>query len=511
TWREYDLAGNLDYQERDSASGGSVVGWTGTVLYHDGLNRLTEKVDRDNAVTTYTYDSMGDLTNRTMPGGLQWQGTYNNAGEILQDRVVGSGGAGQRTNTYAYYSSGSPFAGLLATKTDARGVSCAYSYDDWLRTTNMACSGTAAEQDLTTSWQYEPRGYVTSITEQFASTNTGPATSVQRSYDPYGQLASESVSAGAFSYSLGQNFDTAGRRTVLGTPGGAYTFGWQADGSLIAASDPTGGGAYYYDTAGLLTNRIVGNRTTTISARTGEGLPTSIVTSIGGVNQLIESCAWFGDGLLYSHTLYRPDFTDSRIYSYASLSRRLIQEQLNINGTTTWTNNLAYDDGVAAGPGALTQMGQSTGTSNTWGGTVDAFSRVGTETNNTFQYPAYGHVNGQSTLSAWLDGQPTSITGVGTNAMQWRAMMEMTPGAHQLKVAALHPSGFFTAWATNYFTNNIAYETTGDSFDNAGNITQRVWRNPDGTTNRTQTLSWDARGRLYKVSERDKANSGYDW
>ncbi len=33
-------------------------------------------------VTTYAYDPMSDLTNRTMPGGLQWQATYNSAGQI---------------------------------------------------------------------------------------------------------------------------------------------------------------------------------------------------------------------------------------------------------------------------------------------------------------------------------------------------------------------------------------------------------------------------------------------
>ena len=95
--------------------------------------------------------------------------------------------------------------------------------------------------------------------------------------------------------------------------------------------------------------------------------------------------------------------------------------------------------------------------------------------------------------------------------MQWRAMMELAPGTHQLSVSALHPSGLFTAWTTNSFTNNLAYQTTVDTFDGAGNITQRVWKNPNGTTSRTQTLSWDARGRLHQVSERDSGNSGYDW
>ena len=139
---------------------------------------------------------MGDLTNRTMPGSLQWQATYNNAGQMLQERNYG-GSTGTRTNTYAYFASGSPFAGLLQTKTDGRGVTCTNAYDDWLRVTTNAYGGSLPEQNLTTTWQYEPRGFVTNITEQFASTNTGPATSIRRVFDPYGQLASESVNGGS--------------------------------------------------------------------------------------------------------------------------------------------------------------------------------------------------------------------------------------------------------------------------------------------------------------------------
>jgi RHS repeat-associated protein len=256
----------------------------------------------------------------------------------------------------------------------------------------------------------------------------------------------------------------------------------------------------------------VGNRYTSIGSRDGEGRPLSITNLVNAVSALTETLTWSGDGLLATHTLARADFTDPHVYTYANLSRRLVQEQLNLNGSTAWTNTMVYDKGVSGGPGVLTQMGQANSASNEWNSVSDAFSRVTSETNSTFQYPAYGHVNGQSILlSAWLDNQPVSIAAVGTNAMQWRAMMDLAPGAHQLKVSALHPSGVFTAWTTNLFTNSLAYQATADSFDGAGNITNRVWKNPSGTVERTQTLSWDARGRLHQVIERDANNSGYNW
>ncbi|HEX3627107.1 MAG TPA: choice-of-anchor Q domain-containing protein [Verrucomicrobiae bacterium] len=511
TFNQFDLAENLVAQQHDSLTNGVVTQWTTNDYSYDGLNRVTAQVDRDGALTTYAYDHLGDVTNRTMPGGLQWQATYSNAGQMTHEQTFASG-TPTRATSYTYYSSGTSSAGLLDNKTDGRGVSCTYTYDDWLRQAAMTYSGSLPEQNLTTTWHYEPRGFVTNITEQFGSTNTGPNTSIVRSYDPYGQLSSESVSGGSFGYGASQTFDGAGRRTMLGIGGVDYSFAWQADNALIYASDPTGSGSYSYNTAGLLTDRLVGNRYTTIISRDGEGRPLSIDTTVNMLSELNETIAWTGDGLLAAHTLERGDFTDSRSYAYASMSRRLTQEQLNLNTSTTYTNSFTYDEGVAGGLGVLTQMGQANGSADLWKGGVDAFSRVATETNNTFQYPAYGHVNGQSTLlSAWLDNQPISISTVGTNAMQWRAMMELAPGVHQLKVSAAHPSGFYTAWATNSFTNNIAYQATVDSYDAAGEITNRVWRSPNGTIDRTQALSWDARGRLHSVTERDANNSGYNW
>src|SRR5206468_1622590 len=45
----------------------------------------------------------------------------------------------------------------------------------------------------------------------------------------------------------------------------------------------------------------------------------------------------------------------------------------------------------------------------------------------------------------------------------------------------------------------------------AGNVTNRVWKRADGQVVRTQNLTWDAFGRLVKVSERDASNNGFDF
>jgi RHS repeat-associated protein len=175
----------------------------------------------------------------------------------------------------------------------------------------------------------------------------------------------------------------------------------------------------------------------------------------------------------------------------------------------------AYNNGMAAGPGILTQMGDANPNLGDWTGGVSPFSRVNTETNTCTGYSAYGEVNGESTLEAWLDGQPLSVT---TNSsydplypIRWAAQMQLTPGAHQLKVAALHPSGFYTAWATNSFTNNVAHETTAIYRDYNGNIEQRIWTDTNGAQLHLQDLAWDTKNRLTDVTDVDGSYNGFYW
>src|SRR5207302_10783372 len=49
------------------------------------------------------------------------------------------------------------------------------------------------------------------------------------------------------------------------------------------------------------------------------------------------------------------------------------------------------------------------------------------------------------------------------------------------------------------------------TYDGNGNVTQRVWVNSLGQTNRTQTLTWDAFDRLLAVTDRDALTNGFNW
>lgn len=506
-WQEFDAAGNRVASQRSSRTNSQLTVWTTNGWTYDGLNRVKTATVRDGATTTFSYDNAGNLTNRVMPGGLNWRATYNSASQPLKEFDIGTGNLASRTNTYSYYASNSIYAGLLQTLVDGRLVTRTDTYDDWLRATTNTYTGASNYHNLTTITRYDARGLATNISESFASTNTGTSVAIRRSYNAYRQLISEQFyTNNVLASSAQQAWDSAGRRFGLGYPGFAYNFAWRADGLLSAGLGLTGGGSYSYTDAGLLNTRSIGSRVMSFDSRDGTGRPLSIATTLEGNNTLLESFSWTGDGLPASHTLERPDYTDSREFTYANWSRRLIDERLNLSSSKRWTNSFVYDKGQAGGPGVLTSAGAANTNLAQWTGSADAFGRAASSTNNTSSRVAYGRVNGPATISVLLDDRPMPVTVLGTGNTNWtngwRATLEMTPGAHELKATAKHPSGQFTTNASVWFTNSVGKLTETNTFDLAGNVTQRIWRNASGTTNRLQTFTWDGRGRLFKVSDR---------
>ena len=517
TLNQYDLAGNLIHEEHDSS--GTPTVWTKADCTFDGLNRIVSKSDRDGALTTFAYDAANDPTSRLMPGGLLWSATYNNAGQELQD-WVSANGYGTQSNSYSYYPSGAAAVGLEQTKTDGAGVISTFLYDDWLRLTNA----TRQQPDiapLVTSWGYDARGLATNITEENHTWTYDPGPIVvARSFDAYAQMTSESVMVGGATFSSAtQGWDVAGRRTLLSlssqVAGMSYGNSWRADGLLGAVSTPVGGASYGYSDGGLLDSRAVGNRVMTVNSRDGTGRPLTTSTTVNAQQNLAETLTWTGDGLLATHTLARTDFTDQRSYSYASLSRRLTTEQMNLDATHYWTNDFVYDSGIGAGLGLLTYAGAPSSTAAAWNGNISPLCRINRETNTVWRETAYGRLNGAATVSAFLDGHPLPVS-ISTTmdyswTNRWCATMELTPGTHQLTVSALHPSGFFTTNATAWFTNNVGQQTDQIYRDGAGQITQRSYTSANGTGNHTQVLGWDFKGRLCNVVDCDAQGKGFCW
>jgi YD repeat-containing protein len=487
---QYDLAGNEI--EHDKASTGSLL-WSFTSWAFDGLNRALSETTRDFATTSFAYDALGDLTSRTMPAGLTWSATYSTAGQILSEHDQ-SGTQGARTNTYTYYASSWP--GLLQTITDGRGVTRTNLYDDFLRLTNTTATGSQAEQQMTVSWQYELRGFVTAVTQSYASTNTGPSTTIQRAYDAYGQLSTDS--------GITQQWDAAGRRTQVG---GIMSFQYRADDLITAVNDATFG----YGDNGLLAGRTNSFRSVTVNQRDPLGRPMQMTTKVLGVTKLTETWNWLGDGSPSNYVAARSDFTDTRNFAYGSLTRKLTQESFNLGSSLSLTNAYTFDNGVAAGVGVLTKANELSVVSNSWSGGVDALSRITNGTNSVIQRSASGTVNGAATLRGYLNGQPIDLRYDSRSASAWAATFGLQAGTNTLTVYADHPSGFFTTNKTSTFTvNSGTQDRVTSQYDGAGNVTNLTWKNGSGQISKSQTLTWDAFIRLVKVNERDTNNNGFN-
>lgn len=521
---DLDAVGNVLSASRYANNRGVITRWQVQTNSFDELNRVSVRCEKDNATTTFAYDALGNVTNRTNPGGVKWQAAYNTAGQMLRNWNLGTNSAMVRSNNFTYYSSGN-WKGLLATSTDARGVTCTVTYDPWLRASTKAYSGSSSEQQLTNTFAFDARGFLTNLVEQFASGGTGPTVTLARSYDAYGNVQSEStLIGGTIHAAASQLWDSAGRRQNVAMSARSLSFGWRADGLLASVSSDLGvDGAYGYTTAGLLNSRTVDALAMSVTSRDGVGRILGRTTTVNGSNRLVESLSWTDDGLLSSETLARTggpsdgNFTDARSYAYAPLSRRLTEEKLNISASVNWTTQFQYDKGIAGGPGILTSIADPQSGGASWTADVDEFRRVKQETNNVVRRFAHGRVNGSNqiaTVSVFLDSKPLPVTTVGTSQtnwpVQWWAQLELLPGTHTLQGRATHASGAFVTNTTITFTNNAIDQTTLSYFSE-GQLTQRVWKSSAGVTNRTQNLIWDGKSRLMRITERDASTNGYDW
>jgi RHS repeat-associated protein len=508
--QKYDRNGNRIAQQQCSISGSTVTVWSTNGWSYDGLNRVLTETNRDGVYNVVTRDALGDVLSRVMPNGLTWNATYVSDGRISTEQVTG-GALSARSMTYQYYSSGNPFAGMLQTITDGRSTIRSNSYDDFLRVATVTTTGSAAEQNTTTSYLYDNRSLVTSLNQSFASTNTGPGTYISRSYGGFKELLSESISSdNGFAAGASQYWDNAGRRTALGGIG----FGYRADGLMTSA----GGSTFGFGDNGLIMGRTNSVRSYAIASRDGSGRILQANTYFGGSNILAETLAWRNDGHVNSYSAVRGDgFTDARNYTYATASQRLTQESFNLSGSLRFTNNYTLDNGQAGRLGILTSISTPAQSTNNWlapaSGGLDGLNRVAQEQSAIIRRPATGLALGAGTVTATLDNNPINVLFDSLDASdgRWRANLDLTPGSHTLKLSAMHPSGQYTAYATNTFTATGAADTLQDQYDGNGNVTKRSWVSAGGQTNRTQMLTWDAFDRLIKVSERDAYTNGFDF
>jgi RHS repeat-associated protein len=244
----YDADGDMKTQSVADLTGGDTAR---EVQYgYNDHDQLVSSIDADNNKTTYSYDSYGNLASETDPGGNTIDYAYDGDNDLVGQTLTGytgsTSGLSCQTVSGSLVESSRSYdpAGQLASITDADCFTTLYTYtgnglvstitrcSDW---TGTACTGTsyveeantynAANQltqqvtdngqttttyspdaegqntsatldpaglDRTTSYVYSPDNAVLSQTVT-GSGSSAPAQETDYSYDPMGNMTSQSV------------------------------------------------------------------------------------------------------------------------------------------------------------------------------------------------------------------------------------------------------------------------------------------------------------------------------
>jgi RHS repeat-associated protein len=489
---------------------------------YNELNQVATQILPDTNLTTFTHDAAGHLTLREMAGGLNAEELFDNAGRIISSRLY-SGSTVSRQFAYAYYPNTSVWAGLLQMTTAPRQTMTT-TYDDFLRPYTVTTAGTAAETNGTTTYGYDRRNLVTSVAQSSTANAAGPATTISRGYDGYGQLLTEALTVGGSAHSsVTQTWDAAGRRASVNEAGSTlssplFSYRYRADGLLsevITQNYRIPNLNYFYGDNGLLTSKNNLFRTQTVNTRDGAGRITQETTAVGGANSMVENQTWRDDGTLDSYAVTHTGagaWNESRSYGYDTRGQVTSE---GFSPSPAASSALAYVfDNNTAGLGVRTDAKVGSGAPSAWQSsatTINSLSRVTADQTNALgrDIPANGISRGANYVELFVDGSSkgkATYPGWADSVGAWSKTLTLDAGVHTLTANAVHPSGHFTAMANATFTVNVPLVTLTSGYDADGNVTSRTWSN--GTA---QTLTWDAFNRLIKVSQRDGSNNGYDW
>jgi len=433
----YDFNGNL------TGTLDEVGRWT--AYSYNGLNHLLSQTLPDGATTSYGRDAAGNMTSRAMPGGLTWSAAYDSASRKTSEQLTQSGST-TRSHTYSYNSTGSG-AGQLSTMTDPRGIVTTYSYDSIGRRIQEAASDPGGQLGVTRSYTLDKRGLLKQVDQSYQNATLSPSSSVVRTLDPYGAIASEQVYVGGtLKDNWTQSHNAAGRRnllTELNNPALPYTFRFDAAGHVIETDFATAGYYFVYATDGRLYGRYTPVKNQNI-ARDAVGRVTGSSQSMSGTSLMNESIAWNTDGTQSGNSITRNgsvSASDSRSYGYNLRGELLVQNfspSSGLNGSSTYQ----FDGGAAGGLGLRTGVTLGVAMSGVTAQSYGTFARLGSMsvsgslTNNSVgtpvsqTYDAAGNVTtrtaGGSTDTLTWDafGQLVKDVRTGTGAFTWSAIYD---------------------------------------------------------------------------------------
>jgi len=403
TTYSYDAVGAIltvtDPQSQITTNTYDAAGQLTSTTYSDGVTHsavrtynaagLAATLVDGTGTTTFTYDSLGRLTNQAAPGGTVGYG-YNLRGQVTtltypNNKVV----------TRVYEADGA-----MTSSKDWSSKTTTFTYDQ-----NEAWTGGVAANAVTTTIGYDNPGRVVSTTIKKGTTTLGSLaytddaasqitkeTSVSlgatRTFtlDTTGRLTKENTSVYAYDAAdqlttngaTTQAYDAAGQLTtaVTGSTSTAYTF--DARGNRTKATTGTAVTTYAYDQANHLTGYTRGTTTATY-AYNGDGLRAS--KTVGTVTTRFVYDTAEGMPLILtdgaSYYLYGPSGTPYAQITTGGVTTYLHTDQLGS------VRMITSSTGTSAGTATYTAYGTRTPT-----GTTSPFGYAGqyTDTETGLQW-----------------------------------------------------------------------------------------------------------------------------
>lgn len=462
---------------------------------------LTLPDDSVETYVTYTADA-AHLTSIKARDGYTQTLAYNGSNQLTTITDSFS-----RTLTFSYYSSGC--TGCLKTVTAPDGLVTTYQYDssNRLMTVTYPTSPTTNQQ-----YVYENTTYPNALTGIIDENGNRHAT---WTYDGFGRATSSQLGGGANLTTVTYDDSQAlGVPTITNPLGIQDTYGFTytqdvpkqstrnrvASGSILAATQ-----TYTYDGNGYIGSRTDWDGNLTSYTNNSQGFPTKIVEASGSGVARTTSITW-------DSTFHLPDEIDTALnkttYSYDgsgnTTGRTIIDQTLHSPTrvyTYTW-DSLGHKLSETDPLGHITSYGY-TG------------NNLVTLTNALGQVTTYSNYNGRGQPQAITDpnGVVTSFTYDGRGRTLTRVVSPTGgdavtsyayDGVGDLTTLTLADGTYLTyAYDTAHrqiAMHDSAGDTTSYTLDAMGNVTTLQITDPSGTLQKTQSMAYDAIGRLASMT-----------
>ena len=367
--------------------------------YHDAFGNLVQVGEHNGSstyATTYTYDGLQDLLGITDANGNVRSFSYDGLGREVSSTDLHA----SASSTYGIWNYTYDNAGNLTTRVDPKSQTVNYTYDALNRVlteSNASATQIAYTYDTCTN----------GISRLCSVTSTDAVSLDTKTYDPLGNLASESKTINGTNYAASYTYDRQGNQLTLTNPDGSvvlYTYG--AAGLVTNVQEKESGGSF----ANVVTS-IDYSPTDKVAAQTdANGITTantydpaklyrlnSMVTTTGGSTHIQSSTYTYDNDGNITQAI-DSSATNGAItvnYTYDGLNRLLTASSSNAaSGTTNYLQAFTYDPvgNLLTGPaGTYTYNGGSNYTD------PDAVTTITNGTSTTmFTYDNNGNLTNAS-------------------------------------------------------------------------------------------------------------------